>query len=105
MTDTLKETELAQRWDITARTLQNWRAKGIGPRFIRIGERSIFYRMIDVMAYEAANVVGKPIAPDGWEMTVKRAAGAIDMLAKKADTAKAKETLEGLRDELRSLIA
>lgn len=104
MSDTLTEKELAARWKMTARTLQMWRAKGIGPRFIRIGERSIFYRAADVEAYERANTVGKPTPPDGWDSTVKRAAGALDVLAGQAKTPKAKTTLEGLRDELRALL-
>lgn len=105
MSDTLTEKELAARWKLTARTLQSWRAKQIGPRFVRLGERSIFYRMADVEAYEAANLDGSPLPPVGWETTVKRAASAIDMLAGKASTAKARNTLVGLRDELRALIA
>ncbi len=103
MSERLNEKQLAQRWGMTARTLQGWRSKGLGPRFIRIGERSIFYRLSDVEEYEAASIVGKPVAPDGWDATVKRAAGAFDMLAKKA-TPKAATTLIGLRDELRKLI-
>lgn len=102
---TYSETELAKRWGVTTRTLQQWRAKGIGCRFIRIGERSILYREEDVLAYEAASIVGKPTPPDGWETTVKRAASAIDMLAKKSATPKAKQTLEAMRDELRGLIS
>lgn len=101
---TFSEKELASRWKMTARTLQSWRAKGIGPRHIRIGERSIFYRAEDVRAYEAANLVGKPMAPEGWDTTVKRAAGALDVLATQAKTEKAKSTLATLRDELRALL-
>jgi predicted DNA-binding transcriptional regulator AlpA len=105
MADTLTEKELAERWKMTARTLQGWRAKGIGPRFIRIGERSIFYRRSDVEAYEASNVVGRAIPPEGWENTVKRAAGALNLLAKKAAKPEVQKTLNGLRDELHALIA
>lgn len=104
MADTFTEKELAARWKMTARTLQNWRAKGIGPRFIRIGERSIFYRLADVEAYEQANVVGKLTPPDGWELTVKRAAGAFSHLAEKSSKPDLKETLLKLRDELRALL-
>lgn len=104
MQSTFTEKELAARWRITTRTLQGWRSRGIGPRFIRIGERSILYTAEDVARYEAANIVGKPPAPDGWESTVRRAAGALDMLAGQAKTPKARSTLEGLRDELRALL-
>jgi hypothetical protein len=105
MSDTLTEKELASRWKITARTLQAWRTKGIGPRFIRIGERSVFYRMKDVAAYESANVVGHAIPPEGWEATVTRAAGALNLLAKKAAKPEIQKTLNSLRDELHALIA
>ena len=56
-------------------------------------------------AYEASRVVGKRIAPDGWEKTVKRAAGAFHRLAGQAKTAEAQKTLTKLRDELNALIA
>lgn len=105
MSERLNEKQLAERWGMTARTLQGWRAKGIGPKFIRIGERSIFYRIGDVEAYEASSVVGKPIAPDGWDKTVKRAASALDVMSQKAANAKAYNTLISLRDELRALLA
>lgn len=102
----LNETQLAERWGMTKRTLQMWRAKGKGPAFIRIGERSIFYREEDVLAYEKASVVGQATPePEGWRDAMKRAASAFDLLAKKATTPKAKATLIGLRDELRALLA
>lgn len=104
MTDTFTEKDLAARWKLTTRTLQGWRSKGIGPRFVRLGERSIFYRAEDVEAYEAANVVGKPIAPEGWDTTVKRAAAALDLLASKATKREAQKTLSGLCSELRGLL-
>ena len=101
----LTETDLAERWGVTARTLQGWRSKRIGPPFIQVGSRSIFYREEDVLAYEASNIVtDAPKAPEGWDTTVKRAAGALDVLADQAKTPKAKATLEGLRDELRALL-
>jgi len=106
MSERLNEKQLAERWGMTARTLQGWRAKGIGPSFIRIGERSIFYRIGDVEAYEAASVVGKPPAePEGWRDAMRRSAGAFDLLSKQAKAPKAKATLIGLRDELRTLLA
>lgn len=102
----LNEKELAARWGMTARTLQGWRATGKGPAFIRIGERSIFYREEDVLAYEAASVVGgAPTEPAGWRDAMRRAAGALDLLSKQAKAPKAKATLIGLRDELRTLLA
>lgn len=102
----LTEKELAARWGMTHRTLQGWRATGKGPAFIRIGERSIFYREEDVLAYEASSIVGGPATePEGWRDAMRRSAGAFDLLSKQAKTPKAKATLTGLRDELRTLLA
>ncbi len=108
----LTETELAKLWDLTPRTLQQWRAtwededcqEKLGPRFIRVGRRSVLYREEDVVAYEAANTVGKLPAPAGWDMTVKRAAGAFGLLADKAKTGKQQDALRSMRDELLGLI-
>ncbi|CAB4135096.1 hypothetical protein UFOVP275_73 [uncultured Caudovirales phage] len=97
----LTERDLAERWSITTRTLQLWRKSGAGPKFIRIGERSIFYRMADVEAYESASVVGRE---EVWRSPVKRAAGAFDVLSKGAKMAKQKAMLANLRDELRALL-
>ena len=44
--------ELARRWGINPRTLQNWRCKGKGPAYLKIGGH-IMYREDDVEAYEA----------------------------------------------------
>ena len=104
MAETFNDKDLAKRWKMTQRTLQGWRAKGIGPRFIRIGERSIFYREEDVLAYEAANVVGRPMPPEGWDSVVKRAAADLDILAANGKTQKSRDTLACLRDELRALL-
>lgn len=49
----LNQTELAERWRISERTLERWRWRGEGPTFIKIGG-SVAYDMEDVVAYEAA---------------------------------------------------
>jgi predicted DNA-binding transcriptional regulator AlpA len=95
------ETELAERWSITTRTLQQWRKAQKGPQFIRIGERSIFYRQEDVEAYESKCVVGKD---EPWRGTVTRAAAAMHQLAKQAKSDNARNTLSSLSDELRMLL-
>lgn len=48
----LSEKELADRYGLHVRTLNNWRAAGIGPKWIVIGKNTIRYRMEDVIAYE-----------------------------------------------------
>jgi hypothetical protein len=42
-TDLIRESDLAAELDRDVRTLQRWRARRIGPAYIRIG-RQIFYR-------------------------------------------------------------
>ncbi len=98
---TFNEKELAERWGITTRTLQGWRSKGLGPKYIRIGERSIFYRFKDIEDYESACVVGRE---EPWRAPVKRAAAALDMLAKKASNQKAKDTILAIHAELCTLL-
>jgi predicted site-specific integrase-resolvase len=47
----LKQRELADRWNMSPRTLERWRWVGEGPQFIKIGGR-VVYRLEDVEAYE-----------------------------------------------------
>jgi len=102
----LTEKDLAQRWGKSPRTLQGWRASGDGPKFVRLGKRSIYYLEEDVIAYERANVVGQPIPePTGWRNAMVRAGSALDLLAAKASKPEAKETLFGLSKEIRTLLA
>lgn len=105
------EKELAARYGLKPRTIQNWRATWdkdepvkLGPPPMRIGKNSVFYREEDVLAYEAASVVGGRMAPVGWDATVKRAASMLDRLADQAKTEKAGAVLASMRDELRRLI-
>lgn len=48
--------ELAARLSGDARTLANWRVNGFGPRYMRVGERHIRYRLIDIEDWEASRV-------------------------------------------------
>jgi predicted site-specific integrase-resolvase len=52
------ERNLADRWQLSCRTLQRWRAEGFGPAWIWIGG-SVRYRINDVVAYEARNRQGR----------------------------------------------
>lgn len=47
----LDQAELADRWKISQRTLERWRAIGWGPCFLKIGGR-VVYRLEDIEAYE-----------------------------------------------------
>jgi predicted site-specific integrase-resolvase len=54
MQDTfLNQARLANRWQLSPRTLERWRWKGEGPPFVKIGGR-VVYRMDDILAYEQA---------------------------------------------------
>ncbi len=47
--------QLAIRWSMNLNTLSQWRAAGMGPAYLRIGDGkrpSIRYRMSDILAYE-----------------------------------------------------
>lgn len=50
----LSQKELAARWNITPRTLQNWHKIGKGPPRVTIGGKG--YRLSDVLAYEQAQL-------------------------------------------------
>ncbi|SLJ13178.1 Uncharacterised protein [Mycobacteroides abscessus subsp. abscessus] len=43
--------ELAKRWDMSPRTLENWAVQGRGPTPRRFGKR-VLYRVSDVEAFE-----------------------------------------------------
>lgn len=53
-TNFLDERALAERWNISVKTLRNARVTGGLVPFVRIG-RSVRYRLSDVVAYEAAH--------------------------------------------------
>lgn len=44
----LTEAQTAQRLQVSIRTLQGWRLSGGGPPFIKLGRRSVRYRMSDL---------------------------------------------------------
>jgi predicted site-specific integrase-resolvase len=48
----LTQDQLADRWQMSPRTLERWRWLGEGPRFLKLGGR-VIYRIEDVESYEA----------------------------------------------------
>ena len=52
VTTYLSQKELAERWGISERTLQDWRYKNIGPEFIRIGYKTLRYTEEAICRYE-----------------------------------------------------
>jgi hypothetical protein len=49
----LTERDVAERWRLSPKTLQNWRVAGRGPRFWKFGQ-AVRYRLDDVIAFEDA---------------------------------------------------
>jgi hypothetical protein len=63
----LAPADLAMRWGRTPEYLADLRAKGAGPRFVRLSERVIRYKLGDILAYEEANAfasTGEAMAAD-----------------------------------------
>ena len=59
MTTLLTPAEVAGRWRIDVKTLSNWRVKGKGPVFVKLGvgrNTRVLYRPEDIEAYERQHV-------------------------------------------------
>ncbi|MEA2906996.1 MAG: hypothetical protein QOI12_4383 [Alphaproteobacteria bacterium] len=61
--DLLAEVRAAELLSLSQRTLQAWRAKGLGPAYVR-ADRAIRYRRRDLTAWEDANTV-RPAQTEG----------------------------------------
>ena len=48
----LTQVQVADRWQMSVRTLERWRWLGQGPRFMKLGGR-VAYRLEDIEAFEA----------------------------------------------------
>ena len=51
----LNQIDLANRWNVSHRTLERWRWTGEGPQYIKLGGR-VVYRLEDVEAFEADQI-------------------------------------------------
>lgn len=47
----LKQAEAAELLNVQSRTMESWRMRGIGPRFVRYTARAIRYRPADLHAF------------------------------------------------------
>lgn len=54
----LTQRQLCDRWHLSGRTLERWRADGSGPPWAMFGG-SIRYRLSDIEAFEARNSHGE----------------------------------------------
>ena len=43
----LDQKDLAERWNMSPRTLEQWRWRGVGPKYLKLGGR-VIYRLSDV---------------------------------------------------------
>ena len=60
MKDLLTTAELAERWGMHEGSLKNWRSKGKGPPYVKIGEgynTIIKYKLKDIEEYEERNTI------------------------------------------------
>jgi predicted site-specific integrase-resolvase len=62
----LNQRELAERWNISQRTLERWRWVGDGPQFLKLGGR-VVYRVEDVERYEAEQLRDSTTAPPSFQ--------------------------------------
>lgn len=49
--DLLNETEAAKALGVRRQTLSNWRWRGIGPRFHKVGQKLVRYRRADLLTF------------------------------------------------------
>jgi Helix-turn-helix domain len=80
MTQHLDQNQLAARWRMSPRTLEQWRWQGRGPRYLKIGGR-VVYRLADVEAFEAASIrvnTTGPIAPATHQSPAHAGEGSCD---------------------------
>jgi hypothetical protein len=53
----LTETNLAERWALSVKTLQDWRRKGTGPEYLKLG-KAIRYPHEVIERYEIQHIEG-----------------------------------------------
>jgi hypothetical protein len=52
----LTEAQLAARWGVSPKTLQDWRRTGAGPAFLKLAGKAIRYPLAAVEKYEAEHL-------------------------------------------------
>ncbi len=60
MNEILTPQQLAERWSMSVGTLQNWRLKGKGPSYIKLGEgraTKVLYRLDDIVEFENQTII------------------------------------------------
>jgi len=59
----LDQNELAERWSLSPRTLEQRRWRGVGPSYLKLGGR-VTYRLSDVEAFEAERLHASTVGPN-----------------------------------------
>lgn len=54
----LTPAQISERYQVSLKTLANWRSMGTGPRFFRAG-RAPLYKLEDVLAWEASRTLAR----------------------------------------------
>jgi hypothetical protein len=70
----LDQKDLANRWLISPRTLEQWRWQGRGPRYLKIGGR-VVYRLSDIETFELASVHANTVGPIDQKIDAESADG------------------------------
>lgn len=73
----LNQVEVAKRWGFSPRTLENWRCRGEGPRFLKIGGK-VVYRLQDVEAFEQNQLRAKTASARGRKRRAQSAEQSVD---------------------------
>ena len=53
----LNQEQVARRWNLSPRSLERWRWRRIGPKYLRLGGR-VCYRLTDIEDYERQQLRG-----------------------------------------------
>ena len=73
----MNQVEVAKRWGFSPRTLENWRCRGEGPRFLKIGGK-VVYRLEDVEAFEQNQLRAKTASAPGRKRRAPDAQQSVD---------------------------
>ena len=62
MTNHLCRRQLAERLNVSQRTIERWWLDGDGPRGLRLGARRIVYPLVEVEAWESQRLFASRVA-------------------------------------------
>ena len=71
----VKEKRAAEILDVSPRTLQSWRLRGVGPPFVRLSARAIRYGLRGLAAHVAARTVRSTSDPGAGDSAPAPAEG------------------------------